>query len=391
MEKNLFELRKALDTSSTNGNNVLDPVLLSKIVTDQVRRMPTLRNMIKRLPWETNFYTWDSIISHGLAQTATDGATLNFSDASFSQNNAKMSYFYDLFAITNPAILAAEALLDVVATRIEGATKQLLRLEGAVIYNGDPVNSSNPGLNAALAASPTQGYVGANATLSRGLLSSIDMSLRANGYAADVIVCSPRVFTFLAEVSFNQVRFIGTADGAQIGYSLAPSANALSFNGIPVIMDPYAGNYVAVTNSAMVSAGANTYSFANNNVQIVGGQNFAGSTWNAPVITVGGTTVPASAYTLNASGTVTFNSTPSATPQASYTYQQDGLYFLSLNPADLVIAEQMSPTVENDLGKPAQLDAQYYRVKEYATLAVRNPLAHVAVLNLAIPASITSF
>jgi len=346
--------------------------------------VPALRNIIKRIDWDTNLYTWDLIQDHGAAQTATDGATLNFSDAVFSQSFAKMSYFYHLGLITNPAIQASRALLDVVATRVGGGMKQVLRKEGSVIYNGDPNNAQNPGLLSALQSSATFGYAGNGATLSASLLSSIDVALRGNGYTPGVWVCSPGIYSILEQAAFNKVRFLSMDDAAQIGYSFAPT-KSLMFNGIPVIMDKYAETPTAVSNVTMAGSGV-TFTFPNNNVYISAGQDFAGTTWAAPTFTVSGSAVASSAYSITGN-TVTFNTAPGATPHASYTYGKDNIYCLSLDPEDLVIAEQMGPTVEMDLAKPVQQDAIPFRIKEYSVLAVRNPLAHVVASNIVLPAT----
>jgi len=389
MDTNLFDLSKALDTSSTNGNNVLDPVLLSKVISEQVRKMPTLRNIIKRTPWGTNIYTWDSVISDGDAATATDGATLNYSDASFAQNQAKMSYFYYLALITNPAILAAQQLVDVVSLRIGQATKAVIRKEGSVLYNGDINNAQNPGLFSALSSSATFSYVGNGATLSRSLLSLMDNSLRGNGYEPGVFVVSPNVYNIISEAAFNQVRFIGIDAQAQIGYSQS-ATQALMFNGIPVIMDPYAVKYNSASGVALTGSGTTWTIPVSGNVLATAGDDFAGNTWSAPVITVSGSTVSPSNYSIKGN-VVTFNSAPGATPSASFEYATDNVLLLSLDPADLVIAEQMGIMVENDLAKPVQQDAIPFRVKEYSVLAVRNPLAHVLASNIQLPTSYANF
>lgn len=387
MNNELFDLQKALDTSSTSGNSVLDPVLLSKVISEQVRKMPTLRNIIKRTPWTTNIYTWDSVLDDGEAATATDGATLSYSDAVFSQNQAKMSYFYYLALITNPAILAAQELVDVVSMRIGQATKAVIRNEGSVLYNGDPINSQNPGLFSALSSSATFSYAGNGATLSRSLLSLMDNSLRGNGYVPGVFVVSPRVYNIISEAAFNQVRFIGIDNQAQIGYSQS-ATEALMFNGIPVIQDPYAVKYFTGTNVALTGSGTTWTIPVSGSVLPSAGKDFAGTSWSAPVVTVSGSTV--TNYTISGN-TVNFTSAPGATPQITCTYATDNVLLLSLDPADLVIAEQLGMMVESELAKPVQQDAIPFRVKEYAVLAVRNPLAHVLASNVQLPSSYANF
>ena len=398
MDNNIFDLSKALDTSTANGNSLLDPILLSKVISDQVRRMPVLRNMIKRTSWSTNIYTWDLISDHGLANTATDGATLSFSDAQFAQSQAKMSYFYHVALITNPAIVAAAELVDLVSLRVGGATKQVLRKEESVLFNGDAANSQNPGLNSVLSAASTYGIIGDGATLSRAMLSAMDIALRGEGYVPGCFVVSPGVFNIISEAAFNQVRFMGVDGNAKIGYALT-ATQAPIFNGIAVMMDKYAEKPITVANTAML-AGANTsnFKFANttgkavNNIYRSPGQDFAGSTWLAPVIQISGATkVLGTDYSYAADGSLNFAAVPGATPTVAFTYGQDNVYLLSLDPEDLVIAEQMGLTVEQDLARPVLQDAIPLRIKQYAVLAVRNPKAHVFASNVQLPASVIGF
>jgi hypothetical protein len=392
MDNQIFEdLRKSLDTTSTNGNSLLSPVLLSAIVSEQVRKQAVLANYIKHQPFSGQIYEWDSATSDGAAQSAVDGATLAWSDATFAQGISKQSYYYYLFAISGPAMKATETLIDVVEMRCRQSIKAISRLVGNALYAGDPVNAFNTGLNAALLASPTQSLVGSGATLNRGTLSAIDVGQRAMGYNTDVIIATPGAYAYLAEVSFNNVRFIGTDQAMQIGYSLSPS-KGLMFNNIPVVMDPYAGQYTSNTAQAMTAVGGSStqFTFSSPNAQKSAGSNFAGTSWSAPVVAVSGTTVPASAYSFSGNG-VTFNSAPAATPTATYTSQSDALYFLSLAPEDLIFLESEEPNIINDLGKPATVDALYFRAQTYSALAVRNPLAHVLVNNITIPTLVTAF
>ena len=112
--KKLDSLYKALDTSTSNGNNVLDPVLLSQIITEEVRVKPTLLRELPRMPFSGKALTYDVCTSQGDAVTQTDGGTLSGTDAKFAQNSVNMSYYYYAMQITNPAIVAAEQLVDVV-------------------------------------------------------------------------------------------------------------------------------------------------------------------------------------------------------------------------------------------------------------------------------------
>src|ERR1700730_588663 len=111
MDNQIFDLRKALDTSTTNGNNVLSPIILSKAISDWARRQPGLRNAVKRVKATTNTYTWDSVTGYDAAETKADGATLTLMDAQFRQDSVQMSNFYAQGLISNIAIDADQDLV----------------------------------------------------------------------------------------------------------------------------------------------------------------------------------------------------------------------------------------------------------------------------------------
>ena len=391
MDNFVFDLKKALDTSATNGANFLDPILLSKIISEQARRMPSIRNIIQRKPWGTNQYTFDSEVTPGNGQTATDGATLNLSDAQFQQNFVKMSYFYDVAFITNPAIKAAEELVDVVSLRIAGMTKAVMRQEGYVIYNGDSANASNPGLIAAINAGPNAGIIGANASATRSLFSQMDINLRGEGYEPGVYVVTPNVYQFLKAVAYNNVRFNGLDANVSLQLGFSQAQATLAIGGIPVIMDKYAETVTAVANTSMVAGSGSTnlkfsadgVSALAGNLYRTAGQDYAGNAWAAPVIKVSGVTV--NNYVINQDGSATFTTAPSATPTASFSYGKDNVFCLSLDPSDLVIAEQMPLMVEQDLARPVQTDSIPLRIKSYSVLVVRNPKSHILAQAVSLP------
>jgi hypothetical protein len=124
-------LSKALDTSTTNGNNFLDPIFLSKIISQYVATIPSLRNAIPRIDWEGKSFNWDIATDLGAAQTQIDGGNIALSDSTYAQGTANMSFYYYATYITNPAILATKALLDVVTTRVGDAVSQTIRKEGS--------------------------------------------------------------------------------------------------------------------------------------------------------------------------------------------------------------------------------------------------------------------
>jgi hypothetical protein len=109
------------------------------------------------------------------------------------------------------------------------------------------------------------------------------------------------------------------------------------------------------------------------------------------VVQISGVTKTAGTdYTFQPDGSITFASTPGAGPTARFTYAQDNAYCLSLSPKDLVIAELLPIQADNDLGKPQATDTVPIRVKQYATLAVRDAKAHVMAQNVVLP-SVSAF
>jgi hypothetical protein len=391
MDKLLIDLKKALDTSSTNGNAYLDPTLLSRVISEQARIQPITRNVIPRKAWLGKTYTWDTQVTPGDAQTSTDGGSLSLIDGTYSQSSASMSFLYHTSYLSNPAIVAAQELVDLVTMRVGEATKAVLRMENNCIFNGDSNNSSFPGLAASLNGNPYFSNF-AGVTANSAMFAEADTTLRAYGYTPSAWVVSPNLYSLIMQAAFNNVRFIGLADTAQYGYPLAN--NALAINGVPVIMDFFAQSFNSVSNSTMVAgATANSFKFAVggaavSNVQKAAGGNLAGTSWAAPVIKVSGSVVTNYTLAQNSDGTCSanFTATPSPTPTATFTYATDNAYCLSLNPADLVIAESMPIQVQTDLAKPVQTDEIPIRVQQYSVLAVRNPNAHIFAQSVIVPA-----
>jgi len=306
----IFDLRKSLDTSTTNGNNVLDPIILSKVISEWSRKQTITANYIKRIPWQAKQYTWDIEQSQGTAYSYTDGATLNLSDAVYSQGSATMSYLSQVFYITNPALLSAAPLVDLVSMRVGGATKTVQRLENANLFVGDSNNASgNPGLFTTLTSSPTFTVAGSGAVANRGLFAEMLINQESAGYdtSNSIFVVSPNVYSVIKQAAFNQVRFIDVAPTAQIGYAMSQTKNQLYIHGCPVVMDVYANN------------------------------------------------------------------------------GHDNVLLLSLDPADLVIAEQLPITLDDDLAKPVQTDSVPFRIRKYSTLAIRNVYAHILASNVSVP------
>jgi len=394
MDNDILELRKALDTSSTNGNNVLDPVLLSKIISEQSRRKAMIRNVLPRIPFPGKVYTWDTEIAPGDAQTATDGATLNLVDGQYAQSQAAMSYFYHLGYITNPAIQSAQELVDLVAMRVSGATKAVLRKENSAIFNGDSNNNQFPGLLSAL-GSGSPNFAGSGLTLSRDVMGSIETNLLGEGYELDAWVVSKGIYNILKEAAFNQVRFMGINGGGDFGF---PVAEGLQFNGKPVVMDIYAGNIAAIVNEAVGTGDGSTKAFNLAHIPVnpsgaSGLTDQAGVSLSGPVVKIAGTTKANGTDYVIVGKTITFTTAPSgsAAVTASYSYMQENMYALSLNPADICIAELMGLQVDRDLANPVQTDSIPFRVKEYSVLAVRNPNAHALASNIILPSSWSNF
>lgn len=396
MDNLLVDLKKALDTSATNGNNVLDPVLLSNVISNQARIQPIIRNIIPRKAWQGKSYTWDVQTTPGDAETQPDGGTLSLIDGTYTQSTVNASYFYHTSFITNPALVAAQELIDLVSMRVGEASKAVLRKENSAIFNGDPNNGTFPGLAVSLNGNANfSTFVGATAT--RYMYGQADIALRAQGYTPSVWVVSPNLYGGIMQAAFNNVRFVGIADPANFGYPLAN--NALAINGVPVVMDAYAAGITTATSQTMVAAGTggsttDIWSFAVNgaavtNIKAAAGGDLAGKTFVAPVIKVGGSTV--TNYTLQAQSngqmTANFTASPSSPPVATFSYATENAYLLSLSPADLVIFESLPLQVELDLAKTVQSDSIPVRVKQYSAVAVRNPNAHILCSNVTVAAA----
>lgn len=244
MRKELEELRKALTIGTGNGANVLQPTVISNVLTDYVQIIPTVRNYIKRVDWPTLVYNWDARTSPGAAASISggDGGSISFTDSTFVRGSNAMSQIYRAFQITNAAKLGATPLLDIVASELQAAAKSLLRAEDQYIIQGDPNNASgNPGLlSACSATAPTSAVGGSGKTITHALMDQIETYQSANGYDVDAWFVSKGVYALLKTVAFNSVRFTNITPESEvmIGYSQSPT-RALMFNGKPVVLDNY--------------------------------------------------------------------------------------------------------------------------------------------------------
>jgi hypothetical protein len=244
----VFDLQKSLDTSSNNNNNVLDAILLSKVISQYIRTQPVLWNVIKHVPWtDSNIYSWDAITNDTTSYSVTDGGTITASDPTFLNQFVKHSYFYNLGYVTNPAQQAASALVDAMELRLSAGSRSLLRTINQALFAGDSNNSTYPGLKAQLTVSSTFSVAGSGAAVSHALLDNMLMHQIAAGYDARnmVFVVSPNVYKYMKSAAFNNVRIIGINDNAVIGFALAPYQSSLEYSGVPVIMDPFAGGALA--------------------------------------------------------------------------------------------------------------------------------------------------
>lgn len=380
-EDSFFDIRKALDLSTTNNNNVLTPPNLQPKLVEWSRRQPAIRNIIKRQTSANPNYNWDIVTDEGSAFIADDGAQITLSDAAFDDDGVKMAFIYGAGWVTNPARYGDAELLDVFGMRLSQATKTVIKKENAAIYAG--VSGKFPGLKASLTSSTTYSIIGDKATANSSMFSTMETALMGEGYSADVFVVTPRIYNVMKQAAFNNVRFLGVEGDAIIGFALNPQKN-LTINGVRVVMDKYAETPVAVTTETLTLVSGKTYSFANQNVYLTAGKDQAGTSWAAPTFSSGGAatfTAPTSAGGLQY---VTFASTPSS-PTATYTYGSDNVYCLNLDPSELVIPEMISLTVETDIGKEIDYDRIGLRVKEYVALAVLNTKAHVIATNVAVP------
>jgi hypothetical protein len=390
-------LAKTLDTSSTNGNSFLNPVLLSRIISEQCRRMPRLRNAIHRDPFKGKTYLWDIEVAPGDAYTAADGATLTLVDGKWSQGSVEMSYFYFPTQITNPAIVAASELISLLDDRTEKAVKAIMRQEGSTIFNGDSLGGNKTaGIYAALAAAPRFISGGsAGQTLTPSLLDHMSNQMVTDGYdETELAYCmSPNMATAVRAFAFNHYRSTDLNAGVNYGF---PLGARLAWNGIPIVQDPYAAQNISVTNETMTAVDTKTFTFANPNVVFnasASGTDLAGRPETAPIVKVSGSVVNSGfSFVTNAQGVqqIVFASAPAATPTVSYTWKQENVYLLSLNKADLVIPESLPITVDANLFAPVTQDVIPLRVKQYSSVVVRNNYAHILASNVLAPVGANS-
>ncbi len=387
-------LAKTLDTSSTNGNSFLNPVLLSRIISEQCRRMPALRNALPRDPFKGKTYLWDVETAPGDAYTAADMANLTLVDGKWSQGSVEMSYFYFPTQISNPALVAASELINLLEDRTNKAVKAIMRQEGSTIFNGDSVGSpKTAGLYAALTNAPrfiNGGSAGQQFT--PGLLDHMSDQMTTDGYdESEMAYCmSPHLVTAIRAFAFNHYRSTNLSEGVNYGF---PFNAKVAWNGIPVVADPYAAQNISVTNETMgTTADPKTFTFANQGVVFnasASGTDLAGRPETAPIVKVSGSVVNTGfSFSVNQStgaNQIVFASTPGATPTVSYVWKQENVYLLSRNKQDLVIPESLPITVDTNLFAPVTQDVIPLRVKQYSSLVVRNTYAHILASNVLAP------
>jgi hypothetical protein len=390
-------LAKTLDTSSTNGNAFLNPVLLSRIISEQSRRMPALRNALARDPFKGKTYLWDVETAPGDAYTAADGATLTLVDGKWSQGSVEMSYIYFPTQISNPALIAASELINLLEDRTNKAVKAIMRQEGSMIFNGDSVGApKTAGLYAALTGAPRFINGGsAGQQFNPGLLDHMSDQMTTDGYdPSEMVYCmSPHLVTAIRAFAFNHFRAINLDAGVNYGF---PFTAQIQWNGIPVVGDPYAAANIQVANETMGVVDSKTFTFANPGVVFyasASGTDLAGRPEAAPIVKVSGSIVTTGfSFVTTAAGVqqIAFASAPAATPTVSYTWKQENVYLLSRNKADLVIPESLPVTVDTNLFAPVTQDVIPLRVKQYSSLVVRNTYAHILASNVLAPVGANS-
>ena len=395
MDADLIQLfAKTLDTSSTNGNSFLNPVLLSRIISEQCRRMPRLRNAIPREPFKGKTYLWDIEQNPGDAYTAADGATLTLVDGKWTQGSVEMSYFYFPTQITNPASVGSSELINLVEDRTEKAVKAIMRQEGSTIFNGDSLGGNKTaGIYAALSGAPRFINGGtAGQPFNPALLDSMSNQMVTDGYDENELAycMSPNLATAVRAFAFNHYRSVDLNAGVNYGFPLGAK---LAWNGIPIVQDPYAAQNISVANETMGTTGdSKVFTFANQGVVFnasASGTDLAGRAETVPVVKVGGSVVTTGfTFSKNASTgacQIVFASAPGATPTVSYVWKQENVYLLSLNKADLVIPESLPVTVDANLFAPVNQDVIPLRVKQYSSVVVRNAYAHILASNVLAP------
>jgi len=231
--KEVQDLAKALDTSTSHGNNYAQPNWLSRVVTEQIRLKPILRNAIYREAWSGTTYNYDLVTaSPNTGLIYVDGGTIPTNDITLGQASVTMSRFGVVGYVSNPAIEGSKNFIDVLQLAINERVKQIMRAEEAYLFNGDS-NYAGTGLIASVTNTN-----GASANLTFEIMNNAVVNQVDNlGYSKSsyVWVVSPNVKAYLQATAFNKQRFIDMSTGSiTLGFQ-QQAQDALIIGGVPVI------------------------------------------------------------------------------------------------------------------------------------------------------------
>lgn len=383
----LEELFKALGTATdANGSQNLTPQITSKVISEYAAMVPVLRNALPTITWPTRVVDWRERRSVGYAQTVADLANVPVTDETFADGQASMSIYTMLGLLSNFAISVDQPLVDVKKLFIDGMTKAMVRLEGKYILQGDPNNTGNPGIFAALNAGATAGVFGSGSTADFSLFAAMANYQKRKGFdqGPRVWAVSPGLEPVLAAAAYNKVRYLGEAQNGQFGFPLVDGT--ITILGIPVLVDPYMAVQQQVTGETMSGSGT-SYTFANKFVITSTYDDEASASFTPPVLKVAGTTVTNYTLSVAADGTTTatFASAPASAPTATYYYEQQNVLLLNLMPDKIVRAINQDLQLDTDLMNPYTQLATPIRMSQFSTVAVRNTAAHLLASDVAVP------
>jgi HK97 family phage major capsid protein len=132
-----MELRKALNTASGTGSN-----LIPEVVSEGLRRFVEFRSplytLVPKRDWPTNTYIFRSQTALPSASFKADGATLDAADnATYAKPTVAMKYIYARGEVTGPMQAAAGSLFDAMQLEIEAHADALVREIELTLIGGD--------------------------------------------------------------------------------------------------------------------------------------------------------------------------------------------------------------------------------------------------------------
>lgn len=131
------ELRKALNTASGTGSNLI-PEVVSEGLRRFVEASSPLYNIVPKIDWPTNTYTFRSQTALPGSVFKADGASLDAADnATYAKPTVAMKYVYTRGEVTGPMIAASGGALNALQLEIEAHADALVRGIELAIIGGD--------------------------------------------------------------------------------------------------------------------------------------------------------------------------------------------------------------------------------------------------------------